>query len=436
MSIRHYGIYNDPTTFNFDQFIVDNWESGVVSVPTILDRIKTLKPTFPAETYISSSDNYVTKNDGSEHPDETALKAICTSLGLNIEQCYLHWSEDTAVDWGTPQSPDIIAYPAGSRIEKYRGAHQSGNQRRDCISFLPAVHPALVERVRQRAEAVYNGKTWSGIFLDNTGAGFFNFGLRIVSGGTVQETGAKLTLPNGYVDPAFLTWYWANQRAFLPLSRAMLNATGRKQTINVASVWNDDYCNYQLTDRIYQELEGNPIRSSVWGMSAMKHRHDLCFAANIVLSMAPPIEAYRGVPQISELEASYNGLAMHLLLSQATSTTCNQDRTNPWRANWDQMEVSPAEAVVKQRLGTPTSDPYIGETGTTPLGTPYTLWVRDYRKGKVEVRMLNPGNGLTTDTITKVCGPQQFIILPDGTSAHVASYEIKNGGAVISWAAV
>ena len=442
MILRHYGAYYAVTPYvPADQFLLDNYEAATIPDPQVFDRIKQLDPTFPCEAYKSLTDNNVSQLVNGvwvEHPDETALKAICASLGIDIESCYLHWSDETVIDWDyTGSKPDLVTYPAGSRIEKYRAAHQSYNRLR-CHTHFGAGTAAILEQSRLAGTATYNGHSWDGLMSDNAGRIFQNIGTRCMSGGHCAEFGGGAVftvVPGGGVAPAFTNWRWALQRSAMIQLRAILNAAGKKYTINVSTDFHDDYANYQVADRIHEEAEGSPTRSAVWGYANMRARHVLCASKGIILNMGP-INSNYPIPNTDNAAKSHDAMCMSLVIGEAFSGFACQDWTGPWEDLWPQNVIPPSSAIVKATVGPrlgniASSDPEIFLTGTDNLGQPFTIYYRGYTKGAPMLRMKSPYNGNEAGEVTFSRPWNMRVVDPHGVITTPATITMKNGSGVL-----
>lgn len=432
MSVLHRASYYvQPGGTPCHQWLVDHYAEAVASDPSYFDALKDLKPSFVAYAYNSGTDDYTFNADGTPAAEGLRVKAAADALGVPLETMYLHWAEDTVVSFwltGDP-GPTPCFYPAGSRIEMYRAAHQSGGRTRQLCSFIPAARPVQTKAMLEVAQVKSpKGRQWDGLFLDNCGNILYNWGDPLISGGTVLECGFKIG------PGAFSSWYWLNLRDWLVEFRVAMRALGppRLVDINVANSWTDEFCTHPVCDRIGQEFVGNPIRDTWPSVLEMGRRHQLAEANSI--GMWASANPALGSPQETYQEMQYAALCLHLAVAQPLSSTHIQNGNGPTGPNWPQLVVSPVEANHQfQLLGNPTGDccPWEGSP-RGPSTRQQHLWFRPYDRGGVWVRNLEPWNGLTTETWDIPRGPQMIWLKPDGTNeTHVATVPIKNGGGAI-----
>lgn len=422
-----------------DQFLVDNYEAATISDPQVFARIKALDSAFPCENYKSLSDNNVSELVNGvwvEHPEETELKAICASLNIDIESCYLHWSDETVIDWDyTGSNPNLVTYPAGSRIEKYRQAHQSENRLR-CATHFGAGAPAIIEQSRRVGTKSYGGYSWDGLMSDNAGRSFWNIGTKCMSGGHCAEFGDLVfnAVPGGAVSVAFTNWRWALQRVAMIQLRSILNSTGRKLTANVSTDWHNDYANYQVADRIHEESEGSPTRSAIWGYANMRARHVLCASKGVLLNMGPINSNY---PFPTDLAPkAHDAMCMSLVIGEGFSGFACQDWTGPWETLWPQNVIPPSNAIVKAtsgpRLGNISSvDPEVFLTGNDSLGQPFTIYSRGYTRGAPLLRMKYPANGDESGEIEFNRPWNMRVVDAYGNITTPTTITMKNGSGVL-----
>jgi hypothetical protein len=416
------------------QWLIDTCAEAAVPDPAYFDQVRALSPDKPkCFAYNSGTDDYVSNSDGSTHGDFLRVKACADQLGVPIETMYLHWAEDTAVTWWISGSgPQPYSYAAGSRIEMYAGAHQSGGATRQLCSFMPAARPVQTKAMLQVAEAVSpGGHKWDGLLLDNCGSVLYNWGDPLVSGGTVLECGFKIGSPN------FQQWYWTNLRMWLVEFRSAMHALTppRLVAMNTSNSWVDEYCTLPTADRFEQEFVGNPIRDSWPSILEMARRHQLAQSNGVGLWMSASPQL--GNPNETWEEMQYAALCLYLAVQEPLSSTHIQDWTGPYSPSpadpswWPKRVVSPVEANHQfTLLGNPTGKVELIET-RGPSTRQQHLYRRMYEGGAVYCRNLEPYNGLTTETWDVTRGPQMFYIGPDGVNSKPASVAIKNGGGAI-----
>jgi hypothetical protein len=420
------------------QWLIDTCAEAVIPDPQYFDQVRALSPDKPkCLAYNSGTDDYtyVLNADGTKtpHPDGLRVKAAADLLGVPLETMYLHWAEDTTVTfWISGAGPSPYLYPAGSRIEMYRGAHQSGGSIRELCSFMLAARPVQTKAMLQVAEALSpGGHKWDGLLLDNCGSVLYNWGDPLVSGGTVLECGQKIGTP------AFQGWYWTNLRTWLVEFRAAMHALNplRLVAMNTSNSWLNEYCTLPTADRFYQEFVGNPIRDSWPDLEEIGRRHRLAQLNGVGLWMS--CNPALGNPNETWAEMQYAALCLYLAVQEPLSSTHIQDWTGPYSPIpadptwWPKRVVSPVEANHQfTLLGDPTEKLQLLET-RGPTTRQQHLYRRMYERGAVYVRNIEPYNGLTTETWDVPVGPQMLVIDANGITQRATSVSVKNGGGAL-----
>ncbi len=440
MSLLHRSFYYAGAPYGYvpapcHQWLIDTCAAAVAPDPQYFDAIRDLSATTPKlYSYNSATDDYTKRADGTPHPEGLRVKACADALGVPIETMYLHWAEDTTVTIWLSGGPGPRTYPAGSRIEMYAGAAQSGNALRELCSFVPAARQVQTDAMLQVAKLKSpKGREWDGLFLDNCANVLEHWGSPLVSGGTVLEHGGKIT------SAAFQGWYWQNLRDWLASFRTVMGQNGKLLAQNVGPYWTDEYCTHWTAHEIVQEFVGNPIRDA-WPSvleTARFHRLAETHGQALWASCNPVL----GSPAETWAEMQYASLCLHLCVMSKTSSTIVQDWTGPYGMKagspplvpptWPERVVSPVEANQQFKLlGNPTGDvEVVGTRG--PSTRLQKLYCRMFERGAVWVRQLEPYNGLTTETWDIQAGPQMLYVTPSGTTERQATVTIKNGGGAI-----
>lgn len=402
MSVKRRGIYYQTSPC----YPCDDWFAHAYAESVCPERaalLKALNPAHIAYDYKSATDSYTLKADGSLHPEGQQLAGICAGLGIAEETQYLHWDDDTIINWW--EGPQF--YPAGSRVEVYRAGHQGGGQTRHAHSFL--VPAPIIEFWKQRT-------TLDGLFLDNCANILYNWGMSLASGGRVREAQQIVGTP------AFNSWHWQHLRdalvQFKPLS-----------AINIANSWTDEYLSYSVADRLVQEFVGNPIRDTWPSIAVTRARHALAAAKGVgIWTSSAASESYCGTPPVTYQELQHFSLCLFLCVASETSSFHLQDLTGAYRPDWPQRLTPPALYEVERKLGVPTGEPEL-LPGTH-------IYRRTYGKpggggGAVYARILEPWNGRTDQIESFPRPPQMLVLQPDGTWDKPDSVQVKNGGGVI-----
>lgn len=433
MKVMHRGSYYVGAPAGFQpapchQWVIDHWVEAFAPDPQYLDGLKAINQAFPCYSYNSGTDDYTRKADGTPHPDGVRVATAAASLGVPLETMYLHWAEDTTVTFwlsGDP-APTPCFYQAGSRIEMYRAAHQSGGQLRELCSFVSAARPVQTKAMLEVAQTVSpGGHQWDGLLLDNSGCVLYNWGDPVMSGGMVSECGLKIGTA------AFNQWYWTNLRTWLVEFRASMHSINKTMALNVSNSWTDEYCTSGVADLLNQEFVGNPIRDSWPSVLEMARRHQLAQAQGQRISMCA--NPALGNPNETWLEMQYATLCLYLAIQESSSSTHIQDWTGPYSSTppWPQRVISPVEANHQfTLLGDPTGKVELVTT-QGPSTRQQHLYRRMYERGAVYVRQIEPYNGLTTEVWDVAVGPQMVYLAPNGTAQRASTVSIKNGGGAI-----
>lgn len=383
--------------------------------PEEADRLLAVNPNFKAFTYKSGTDTYRTHYNGEPHADGLWYDAISVGLGIDPEAAWCHWADSTAIVWW---GNDTTFYSAGTKVEVYHSGHQNAGFRY-LHSFVPEARPAHLQfHTELMARRTPGGNLYAGLFMDNSGNVVYNWGLKIVTGGTVAEASAKIG------SATFNTWHWSNYREYLPQLRAALNARGQLLGINSSNSWTEDYLDLGVADRLMQEFVGNPIRDHFPSVMEVARRHRKAAELGIGINTSSSPET----TGVNWPTMQYGVLCMHLVTHSSTSLMHIQDWTGPTRPDWAYRIVSPAEAV---DLGKPLEEAWVAARGVSPGGNGYELVRRAFENGVVYVRIRSPWNAPVTDKIQIRLGRGMAYITPQGTRSYPALVDIPNGGGAI-----
>ena len=371
--------------------------------------LKEINPEHKSLNYKSGTDSYHTYGDaGPIHPESFDLGQICIGMGIDPEAPWLHYAEDTVMEWwGQPNYTKF--YPAGTRVELYRGGSHSGDRVRRGHCFTPTGRPALHEMWRRRAAG------YDGLFLDNTANILDKWGLRLISGGMVAEAGLKIN------DRAMNDWHWTHLRATL----TSFDLQGKLRMINAGNFWHDDYINYPVAERVCLENQGNPFREWLpWDTVALRNAK----AAQKGVGMCYTGHDGLGTPPVTWEALQYAILCQYFTVQSATTSTHIQDWTGPYRVDWAQRVTSPAHALAVKLLGPrASSGPQKFMIGNVPV------WESMYERGAIWMRNMVPWpNGRTDDVVFKQRGPQMQWLQPNGVlTKAIDQIPIPNGSGAI-----
>jgi hypothetical protein len=221
--------------------------------------IRANNPNFKFYNYESLTDSY-------HLSDDAKLAQTAASLGVDPEEAYLHYWDDTSVTlqgvtsiipgWGGGSATD----PKQARVPVYYG-----DLSRRATNFSTPAAMALQNKFI--AETAFNTPYAAniypdGIFADNASPILYNMGT-INSGGHVRETPGHLLIEAGASTP-FQTWYWNNNfKPFLTQFKIYLdNAASwtpdhksKELLLNIANTWNDTLATAQTGHGVFMEFQ-------------------------------------------------------------------------------------------------------------------------------------------------------------------------------------
>jgi len=412
--------------------------------PANMLAIKLSNPSFRWFVYNSGSDNYVPPN--SQTGEHDALVAKATARGWDIEECYLHFYDDTRI----VLEGDTLTIPGWG----------GGSAANPALARVPVYYKTLVRRVintstgraRQLHKEVFVAQALDtpftgtslyadGIFLDNSTTQIFNYGT-IVSGGHVREATGHPLLGSS----TFQTWYWnQNYGPFLTALKDTLQTSAawskdhqRKYLmLNIANIWSDTYVSMDAADVLFMEFEYNPVRDFGTGAVAEAFRRDrLAADAGIATfysaTMTRTVSGHTG--SFSYAQTILGNLAWYLVSRTELTYLFEMGTSSPSTAGWDSLTWRGCLDVATQQLGEAVGDPYVLDQGTDPMGNPCAVYARHYENGLAVVRPRGNWNqGIETTTAITVNLPSQLYPLkPDGTlSGKVTSISLRNGEGAI-----
>lgn len=415
MILKHAGSYYVGAPANrCDDWFAAHYERGVTTRKEVVANILSVNPSFVPYTYHSLFDNY------QNHPEETQYAVIAQSLGVDPEAVYLHYDEETEIEvWGGTR----IVYPAGARVEVYNGGHQNASWRAAC-SFLPEIQPVHIGYLRwfmgQDAQALHRG-----IALDNCAPSFWNWGTRLIRGGTVREAGVLVSNLHD--------WHWANLRPTLVAIKDVLNGFGIHVAINVASRWIDDYLTSPTpANDICLESIGNPIKDHYPDPHVVWRRHQKANLAGVRLWTLGNVTTGDGNGSVSWDTMLHGHLCYALFMAHELSHFHVQNWTGPNIPDWETTIWPKAIGQYTEMLGQPTGqEPYVYNRGTTRGGYPYAVWQRNFERGTVLLRLRYPYNGPVLDEVRFDRPRQMFLVDEYGNAVKSDQFSIPNGGGAI-----
>jgi hypothetical protein len=422
------------------QLVAERYDMGLTGDPgTDAVDIKALNPDFQWFTYNSATDNYVT---GAEDQEHTALAALAASRGFDLEDCYLHYWDDTQVTlegqvvtipgWGGGSATD----PAQARIPVYYK-----NLSRRLVNFsTPAARQIQKEfMIGFSLDRTFSGTNLypDGLFLDNCSAVLFNQG-DVQSGGHVREAPGHPRVDS----PEFQDWFWnQNLGLFLSELKDTLETSagwapdGRRKRlmINAANVWDDSYVSLDVADVLCLENQYSPVKNFGLGEVDEAYRRDRLAAdhgiESFYLSMVTTqAGSYPGVFNYDQ--ALMGSLAWFLTTRTAQTSLFLEGTFDPRATGWDTLTWRGAVDVADNTLGDAVGDPFTLASGVDPLGQEFVVKARRYTNGLAVVRPRGEWNqGIAPATAVTVELPSLLApVSPAGdVGSPVSTVTLRNG---------
>lgn len=413
-----------------------------------------------AAIYNSLTDNYV--GDDSEHQ---WLMANAGQFGINGEDAYLHFWEDTVVElqgqnitipgWNPNRSATDPPASATNRADARCPVYFASLARRVTNFSTPAV------RDLHRAYNVYRFKQPmvgshypGGVMFDNSGNSALQ--VRIVSGGRVAEDPAHSKFNSG----EFMDWYWMQGvrvflndfRTYLDNNTAEFNGRQIKVIPNVANVpyigstaWVDSYLNPAAGHILAMEFEYNPTRDFGANLPALIYdRHTQALAAGVSLFETGYVFKGRGdlVGSFTDEEAIMNNIAghwVHRADDRGMSATTYILGANVWDAvNYPDQFARNLAPAFDIDLGRPLGPPYEIQSGTDGKGYSYKVFGRAFACGFAVVRHRDPYNGdFDATTAVQFDLPREYtpVTLMGSELRPTTTWSLRNGEGQIFLAA-
>lgn len=433
----------------------------------LLDSAKHYNPNSIVLLYNSGTDNYTTPGvtfgnyyGGVEH---NWLRNRCIELGYSPEILYLHFYEDTELSgWSIPgtystnfvladsvsRAPDYLPYYEGNGIGRIIVNYANPITRQLEIEYACMVFDSLSSSMWN--DLSDRNSHFDGIYLDNW---MHNWGRRqygsmgrVDSGGRIAETpGSNLV----YGTEEFAAWYWEQMKQFSAALRDTLmqganwTPDGKRKylAINVGQSWNSDYTNPNLSggDFVVMEYLYSPIRNpntSIYGLPGMTTKDSLC-ALNGASLVYCSRQEIGDDGEYSWGDAVYNNMVSFYALTSGDSYLFQRGGLGaPYTAQYNPNFDSLAwRGCMDYDLGNALGHYTIKQTGTDPTGQSYTVFERDYQKGKVLMRPLDDW-GQTFASNTKISVPltegYRKLNIDGSLGPVIMNVELQNGaGAVL-----
>lgn len=422
--------------------IAEKYELGIVGRDNGAHaaQVRDWNPVFRWYSYNSITDNYVSGPETDEHP---LLEALAARDGIDVEEAYLHYAEDTVIELGgeriTIPGWNGAADKADSRVPLYsssldrRATHFSTPAAREL--HLEVMISLFVEQPLADTDIHADG-----FFFDNSSNKFWNTG-KIISGGAVREAGG---LAVGSAE--FHDWHWnENLGAYLRalhdrLADSAAWAPGsfrREIMINVANAWTDDFASGEVCDVIFMEHQYNPVRNRDIVQAAWDRDHAARENGVAIFTAAKPITSPGGgLPgTYSEAEAMLANLAWYLVTRSPDTIFFQSGTFNSSSSDFDERTWSPAMTTTFAALEDSDGPVTLFAEGTDPRGREYKVYARSYGEHLALVRpRLRSDEGVETSSAVTLELPGAFRpILSDGrVGNNTSTVGLRSGeGAVL-----
>lgn len=183
-----------------------------------------------------------------------AMVDYVNSHGLNLEDMFVHYSEDTQVTYGS----ETHVLPAGSRVPTYNWYGTGGDlTKKDARVVMNVGNPDYrafnTQRQLNLTNTDHNGATYDGIFVDNSGNGILTAaGGAIGFGGSVTEYPGDLDTRKAAYDADIVKAFQEVRNAFGP------KGTGKMQVPNIGNgSTREDLFTY--VEGVFREFSINPL---------------------------------------------------------------------------------------------------------------------------------------------------------------------------------
>ncbi|MEO8738826.1 MAG: hypothetical protein ABI537_03880 [Casimicrobiaceae bacterium] len=411
---RAFLAFDSPTTQYSDQlldYIASHFEFADATNPLNLNELKRRNPNFYMVAHNSLSDNFVPPAPPSATQEHDWLQAHAAEFGVDPEDVYLHFWNDTEVSlegqnivvpgWqpGSPKAGATAATRFASRVPVY---YRNLTRRITNLSTpqLRAANRAYNLMLVEQPISASN--YWEGWFFDNSGD--HRLIVTVVTNGAYASGGQIAEHPAHTVinSPAFIDWYWYQGIGlFMKELREWVlehpDAHGGRRLRIVPNVFNlpyldtDDwdraYIDLHPADTLFQELEMNPTRDALGNFPAIIHQKNKLAQIHGVDLFQPGWSVTAQPPAIGTFtrdEALLNSLSLHWVTRTPNVLTLGDSVYSVQVADWLQN----MRGVFDVDLGAPSGAPYVLASGTDSHfpAYPYSVYARDFACGFAIVR--------------------------------------------------
>ena len=392
-------------------YIASHFEFADATNPLNLSELKRRNPNFYMVAHNSLSDNFVPPAPPSATREHDWLQTHAAEFGVDPEDVYLHFWNDTEVNlegqnifvpgW-QPGSPTVGA-TAATRFASRVPVYYKNLTRRITNLSTPQLRAAnRAYNLMVVEQPVSGNHFWEGWFFDNSGdhrlivtvvtdSGYAN-------GGQIAEHPAHAVINS----VSFIDWYWYQGIGlFMKELREWVVAHpsehgGRRLRIvpNVfnlpyldTSDWDRAYIDLHPADTLFQELEMNPTRDALRSFPAIIHQKNNLAQIHGIDLFQPGWSVTAQAPAVGTFtrdEALLNSLSLHWVTRTSNVLTLGDSVYAVQITDWQQN----MRGVFDVDLGAAFGGPYELASGADSHfpAYPYTVYARNFACGLAIVR--------------------------------------------------
>lgn len=360
-----------------------------------------------------------------KYPRYAELQSWARENKANIEECFLHFLEDTVID--TPKGDIVIK---GSKEKKISNRVQTfiWSSKRWVVNPADAHYRAFYTQSLNKAllDGKY-GYSFDGVFIDEHGAGFPS--IKIKSGGGVLEYGGKK--PADLV-PAY------NLDVVSFLSDLKSRTKDKTIIINTAESTHDNSLQRALAvDGALMELIITPVRQGSSIVKSWEFVEQLSRAGKMVVmntghNLGAPKKYVKGAFTTVQDRTEIFSLAYYYLVKDQENRDVFFQIGGGWNKPFNEQWITAQETDI----GRPIAARKVIATGKDPNGSPYTVHWREFEKALVVMRPKDNWNYEKYDDSTgielKLPKGNYLQLHGDGSQTAIAgSINIRNAEAYI-----
>lgn len=326
-----------------------------------------------------------------KYPHYGELVSWAKENNVNIEECFLHFSEDTVI--GTPQG-DITIKGGEAKTQANRVQTFVWSSKRWVVNPSSASYRAFyAKKLSQKLRAGKDGYPYDGSFIDEHGAGFVD--IKIKSGGGVLEYGGK--------KPAdFLVSYNKDVVSFLA---GLKNSMGSKTVIiNTAeSVHENALQRAMAADGALMELIITANRPGYAIVKSWEFAEQLSSMGKMVVmntghNLGIPQKYDPGAFASVRDRAEIFSLAYYYLVKDKKNRNVYFQIGGGWDKPFSEQWIKAQEIDIGQSI----SPRRVFATGKDRNGSPYSVYLREFEHAIVVMRPKDNWNYEKYDSSTGV----------------------------------